>query len=98
MAQLPLVLFKLTVFVWQHEVLLIRSPSHLGLFAHLLVYLFRKRSVTKYAGYFGSYDEERMPSVVERNFIQRFLGPPHYVMVYGKHNKEHLISFIPAVT
>ena len=36
--QLPVVLLKLFLFVWKHEVLLIRSPSHLGLFAHIFVF------------------------------------------------------------
>lgn len=94
--QLPVVLLKLFLFVWKHEVLLIRSPSHLGLFAHIFVFLLRKRSITKYAGYFSFFEGERIPSIIERNFIKRILRPPHYVLVYGPSTSSHLISFIPA--
>lgn len=96
LAQLPVTLLKLTTFVWNHDVLLIRSPSHFGLFAHLLVFLFRKKSITKYAGFFSFFEGERMPSIIERNFIQKVLRPPHYVLVYGPSKSEHLIPFIPA--
>ncbi len=94
--QLPIVLGKLIVFIWNHDVLLIRSPSHFGLFAHILVWLLRKKSITKYAGYFSFFDGERMPSIIERNFIRWVLAPPHYALVYGPSNARHLISFIPA--
>ncbi len=94
--QLPRVLLKLFLFVWRHEVLLIRSPSHFGLFAHVMVFILRKKTITKYAGFFGAYENERMPSLLERNFIRHILSPPHYVLVYGKHHADHLISFIPA--
>lgn len=94
--QLPVVLLKLFLFVWKHEVLLIRSPSHLGLFAHIFVYLLRKKSITKYAGYFSFFEGERIPSIIERNFIMKILRPPHYALVYGPSTSSHLISFIPA--
>jgi glycosyltransferase involved in cell wall biosynthesis len=95
--QLPVVIFRLFIFVLDHDVLLIRSPSHLGLFANVLAFLLGKKSITKYAGYFGHFEEERIPSIIERNLILRILRPPHYVMVYGRQEKDHLISFIPAV-
>ncbi len=94
--QLPVVLIRLMSFIWNHEVLLIRSPSHFGLLAHIFVFLFRKKSITKYAGYFSFFEGERIPSIIERNFIEKMLGAPHYVLVYGQSKSEHLISFIPA--
>ena len=94
--QLPAVLIKLISFIWKHDILLIRSPSHFGLFAHVLVWLFRKKSITKYAGYFSFFEGERMPSIIERNFIQWVLNPPHYALIYGPSKAGHLISFIPA--
>ncbi len=94
--QLPVVLSKLFRFIWRHEVLLIRSPSHLGLFAHIFVFLLRKKSITKYAGYFSFFEGERIPSIIERNFIKNILRQPHYVLVYGPSTSSHLISFIPA--
>lgn len=37
-----------------------------------------------------------MPSIVERNIIEKVIGPPHYVLVYGPAKRDHLVSFIPA--
>lgn len=94
--QMPVVLVKLFLFVRKHEVLLIRSPSHLGLFAHIFAFLLRKKSITKYAGYFSFFEGERIPSIVERNLIRKILRPPHFALVYGASEASHLISFIPA--
>lgn len=97
LVQLPVVLVKLWKFIAQHEVLLIRSPSHLGLFAHLIALVQQRPTITKYAGYFGAFEGERIPSIVERLLIKYALHPPHYAMVYGRTSKEHLTSFIPAI-
>jgi glycosyltransferase involved in cell wall biosynthesis len=66
------------------------------LFAHIFVFLLRKKSITKYAGYFSFFEGERIPSIIERNFIKKILRPPHYALVYGPSPSSHLISFIPA--
>lgn len=94
--QLPITLIKLTTFIWQHEILLIRSPSHLGLYAHLIVKVLRRKTITKFAGYFGPFQGERMPSIVERYILTNWLRPPNYVLVYGAADEPHLVSFIPA--
>ena len=96
LSQWPRLIVKMTAFVWRHEVLLIRSPGHFGLVAHLLAFILRKKSVTKYAGNFSYFEGERLPSIIERNFIRRILRPPHYVLIYGRSDASHLISFIPA--
>lgn len=95
--QFPIVFIKMFFFVIRHDVLLIRSPGHFSLMAHILVFLLRKKSISKFAGYFGYFKGERIPSVVERFFIRNFLRPPHYVLVYGKSNKSNQISFFPLV-
>lgn len=95
--QLPVVIIKMIGFIWRHDVLLIRSPGHFTLIAHILVFLFRKNSITKYAGLFEWFEGERLPSIIERNFIKRVLRPPHYMMVYGKSPAPNFISAIPAV-
>ncbi|MBZ0244664.1 MAG: glycosyltransferase family 4 protein [Cyclobacteriaceae bacterium] len=97
LAQLPMILLKLASFIWKHDVILIRSPSHFGLFAHIFVYLLGKKSITKYAGYFSFFEGERIPSIIERNFIRNVLRPPHYALVYESvQSSKHLIPFIPA--
>ena len=96
LVQLPIALFKLFRFILKHDVILIRSPSHFGLFAHIFVFLLGKKSITKYAGFFSRFEGERIPSIIERNFIEKVIGPPHYVLVYGPSKGNHLIPFIPA--
>lgn len=95
--QLPIVILQMIFFIARHDVLLIRSPGHFALVAHVLVFLMRKKSITKFAGFFGPFQGERIPSVVERYFIFNFLKPPHFVLVYGRAAKSHLISFFPLV-
>lgn len=97
LAQLPRVVFSIMIFVARHEVILVRSPGHFGLLGNFFVWLFRKRSITKFAGFFGRFPGERMPSILERLIISKLLKPPHYVLIYGVSDKSHLISFIPAV-
>lgn len=95
--QLPLLFWKMFFFVARHEVILVRSPGHFGLLGNFLVWTLRKKSITKFAGYFGYFDGERVPSIIERWFIRNILKAPHYVLIYGPSVKSHLISFIPAV-
>ncbi|MCX7745012.1 MAG: glycosyltransferase [Flavobacteriales bacterium] len=93
--QFPFVFFQMMLFILKHEVLLIRSPGHFGLMAHLLSILFRKKSITKYAGFFGSFKGERLPSVFERFVIRNFLRDNQIVLVYGESKHPNLISFFP---
>lgn len=95
--QFPIVFIQMFFFIVRHDVLLIRSPGHFSLMAHIWVFLLRKKSITKFAGHFGYFKGERLPSIVERFFIRNFLRSPHYVLVYGRSNKQHLISFFPLV-
>lgn len=93
--QLPVVFFQMAAFIWRHDFLLIRSPGHFSLMAHLLVVLFRKKSITKFAGFFGCFKGERIPSVVERFFMRHFLGKRNVVLVYGKSLRPNFISYFP---
>lgn len=93
--QLPVVFFQMAAFIWRHEFLLIRSPGHFSLMAHLLVVLLRKRSITKFAGYFGYFKGERIPSVVERFFMRHFLSMRNVVLVYGKSPRPNFICYFP---
>ncbi len=97
MVQFPVVFIQMFFFILSHDILLIRSPGHFSLIAHFWVFLLRKKSITKFAGFFGSFKGERIPSIAERFFIRNFLRAPHYVLVYGRSNQQHLISFFPLV-
>lgn len=93
--QLPIVFFKMAAFIVQHDFLLIRSPGHFSLVAHLWVVLLRKKSITKFAGYFGYFQGERIPSITERFFMRHFLGKRNLVLVYGKCSRPNFISYFP---
>ncbi|MBN8575726.1 MAG: glycosyltransferase [Cytophagales bacterium] len=93
--QMPIVFAKMAVFIWQHDFLLIRSPGHFAFMAHILVVLFRKRSITKFAGYFGYFKGERIPSIVERFWMRHLLSNRNLVLVYGKAPKPNFISYFP---
>jgi glycosyltransferase involved in cell wall biosynthesis len=95
--QMPLLFLRMLKFVWTNDVFLIRAPGHFSLVAHVLVTILRKKSVTKFAGFFGDFEGERIPSRVERFFIRNFLSDSNIVLVYGKHPQRHLISFFPLV-
>jgi glycosyltransferase involved in cell wall biosynthesis len=97
MFQLPVVFFQMVGFIRRHDLLLIRAPGHFSLMAHILAVLLRKKSITKFAGFFGAYEGERLPSVVERFFMRNFLTSRNLVLVYGRHSKPNFISFFPLV-
>lgn len=93
--QFPVVFFQMANYICKHDVLLIRSPGHFGLMAHVLAILLRKKSITKYAGFFGSFKGERWPSVIERFVIKNFLRDNHVALIYGESKNPHLISYFP---
>ncbi|MBL7849452.1 MAG: glycosyltransferase [Cyclobacteriaceae bacterium] len=93
--QLPIVFFQMAAFIWRHDFLLIRSPGHFSLLAHMLVVSLRKKSITKFAGYFGHFKGERIPSIFERYIVRNWLGADNRVLVYGQYQQPHLISFFP---
>lgn len=93
--QLPLVTLQMILFIARHDLLLIRSPGHLAFIAHILVVLFNKRSITKFAGLFDHFPGERMPSVFERFFIRKFLTSRNVVLIYGQARGRNFISYFP---
>jgi glycosyltransferase involved in cell wall biosynthesis len=56
----------------------------------------RRRSITKWAGLFGEFEGERLPSLIERRLLERS-GAQNPVLVYGPAQRSHLISFLPAL-
>jgi glycosyltransferase involved in cell wall biosynthesis len=93
-AQIPALLVALVRLVRDTDVVLLRSPGHPALFARLVADALRVRHVTKWAGYYGPFDGERLPSRVERWMVGRRNAP---VLVYGEHDAAHLVPFPPAL-
>ena len=92
--QLPSLIGTLHRLVGEADLVQLRSPSHPALMGRLLARVRRKNAITKWAGYFGPYDGERIPRRVERLLIERERWP---ALVYGPASRPHLVSFIPAL-
>ncbi len=94
--QLPGLIRSLAGFIRDLDFVHLRSPGHPALLGYLLIFLMKKRSLTKWAGYFGAYDGERLPSRIER-WIRNFPSKQNPILIYGPSTRPHLISFNPAV-
>ena len=92
--QLPSVVLTLQRLIRKADLVQLRSPSHPALMARLLARVQGKKAITKWAGFFGAYDGERMPRRIERLLIERERWP---ALVYGPASRSHLVSFIPAL-
>ncbi|HTO93136.1 MAG TPA: glycosyltransferase [Bacteroidota bacterium] len=75
---------------------LLRSPSHFGLVGIVLVRLMGRGSITKWAGGYGAFRGERIPTRVNR-WLESLVGKNHVTLVYGEAHRAHHESFIPAL-
>ena len=94
--QLPKMVAVLYSSIIRNDLIHLRSPGHPALMGQVLVRLLNKKSITKWAGFYGSFSGERLTSKVER-FLVKNAGSRHIVLIYGKTNKENEISFFPAL-
>lgn len=94
LTQLPAMAWTLDRLIRDTDIVLLRSPGHPALVARPLVRAHRRTSITKWAGYFGAFEGERLPSRVERRLAARDRWP---VLVYGPSSHAHLVSFSPAL-
>ena len=92
--QLPALAVALARLARRSDVVLLRSPGHPALVGRLLADVLRVPHVTKWAGLFGAFPGERLPSRVERRMVERGRAP---VLVYGAFDRPHLLSFPPAL-
>lgn len=94
--QLPGLALNVNRVIRRSDLVHPRSPGHPALLGNLQARLMRKPSITKWAGFFGAYEGERLPSRVDR-WLLSFSGARHPVLVYGPSARSHLLSFLPAL-
>jgi len=94
--QLPKLTIMIAKFILTHQVIQPRSPGHPGFVGNILSRIFRKPSITKFAGYFGYFPGERLTSICERAFLS-LPSKTNRVLVYGKARRNHFVSFFPAL-
>lgn len=96
LVQMPGLIRNVYRLVQDTDLMLLRSPGHPALVGNLMVRVMRRRSITKWAGLFGDYEGERLPSLIERWLLGRS-GTNNPVLIYGPTQSPHLISFLPAL-
>jgi len=94
LAQMPAMAAALNRLLTDCDVVLLRSPGHPALVGRILARVRRRPTITKWAGFFGAFEGERLPSRVERRMVQRDRWP---VLVYGNAPLPHLVPFSPAL-
>lgn len=94
--QLPRLWTRMWRFIDESDFVQLRSPSHLSLFAAVMTRLRRRTTLTKWAGENGAYEEERLPSRLNR-WVEGIASRRHPVLVYGPARRSHQIPFIPAL-
>jgi len=94
--QLPGLALSINNLIRQSDLVQTRSPGHPALLGNLQARLMRKRSITKWAGFFGPYEDERLPSRIDR-WLLSVSSARHPVLIYGPSHQSHLLSFLPAL-
>jgi len=96
LVQLPSLTLSARRTISDTDFALLRSPSHFGLVGIALVRLMGKGSITKWAGGYGAFRGERIPTRVNR-WLESLIGKNHVTLVYGEAHRPHHVSFIPAL-
>ncbi len=94
--QLPSLALSINNLIRRSDLVHTRSPGHPALLGNLQARLMGKRSITKWAGFFGPYEGERLPSRIDR-WLLSVSSARHPVLIYGPSHQSHLLSFLPAL-
>jgi glycosyltransferase involved in cell wall biosynthesis len=94
--QYPFVCFQILFILINSEVLHFRSPGATTIIANLLNKFFNKRTIVKWATYFGEMPIKSYNIKWERNLL---LNPPcnTRVLIYGQGSHQNHIPFFPAM-
>jgi glycosyltransferase involved in cell wall biosynthesis len=96
LCQLPIVCVTSHKVIRHSDFLLFRSPDHIGFVGAILSRLMGRDSITKWAGDRGPRKGEPISVMVDRLF-QDIPSRHHHILVYGKEERRHHISFFPAL-
>lgn len=92
----PFLAIQLLFIVHKYDLVHIRNSSLPSIVLGLIVRVFRKETITKWAGNFGPYPNEPWLSKLDRK-VAGMGGKRCKTLIYGASKKPHLISFIPAI-
>ncbi len=93
---LPFLTLQMLVVIHRYDLIHIRNSSLPSAVLGLIVRLFRKSTITKWAGNFAPYPNEPVLSKLDRKVAG--MGGKHCkTLIYSKSDKPHLVSFIPAL-
>ncbi len=93
---LPLLTIQLLFVIHRYDLIHIRNSSLPSIVLGLIVRVFRKKSITKWAGGFGPYPNEPLVSKIDRK-VAGLRGKYNKTLIYSKSEKSHLVTFIPAL-
>ena len=93
---LPFLVIQMLTVVHKYNLIHIRNSSLPSIILGLTVRLFRKATITKWAGNFGPYPNEPLLSKLDRK-VAGMPGKRCKTLIYSKSDKPHLVSFIPAL-
>jgi glycosyltransferase involved in cell wall biosynthesis len=76
------------------DLILLRSPTPVSMIARPMARAFGAPTITKWAGPLEGCPDEAPLTRIERLLVRRGHGP---ALVYGRSDRRHLISFLPAL-
>ena len=94
--QLPIIFLQLLPIISSTNVIHLRSPSYPAFVSSILIKIFNKKSIIKYAGGFHSFPKENFISKIQRLLLLDYMKKSK-VLVYDKVNRSNFITFFPAL-
>lgn len=93
---LPVVSVQLLFAIRKYDLIHIRNSALLSAILGIYVRIFKKPSITKWAGSYFPYEGEPLVAKIDRKVVDIY-SKKHKVLVYDKIEKKHFVNFIPAL-
>ncbi|PIR12954.1 MAG: hypothetical protein COV50_07095 [Flavobacteriales bacterium CG11_big_fil_rev_8_21_14_0_20_35_7] len=92
----PIVSVQLLFAIRKYDLIHIRNSALLSAVLGIFVRIFKKPSITKWAGSYLPYEGEPLVAKIDRKIVDIY-SKKHRVLVYDKIEKKHFVNFIPAL-
>lgn len=92
----PIVSVQLLLAIRKYDLIHIRNSALLSAVLGVFVRIFKKPSITKWAGSYLPYEGEPIVAKIDRKVVDIY-SKTHRVLVYDKIRKKHFVNFIPAL-
>lgn len=93
---LPFLTIQFLTVLWKYDLIHIRNSSIPSIILGLLIRLFNKKTITKWAGGFAPFPNESIISKIDRK-VAGLPSKSNKTLIYSKSNRPNLIPFIPAL-